>query len=350
MKITRLERTAVCVPFVPGILPSPEFEVDYNARREASLDERRQDILRIRTDEGVTGIGISGCYYGDREAQAPEGRLIGRDPIDVDPRDLRGVGGGYDIALLDLMGKVLGWPLYRFFGGKVHDRIPVSYWITRMGPDASAAAAARAAALGFRSIKIKCALDDANVAERAHAMHEAAPGLRIVMDAKCRFYTVERALELAREIEACDVIFEDPIPKDNMEDYRRLKESTKILIALHLQNPKQLVKAIHMGAMDGVNIGPSGWGFLDVARIAQAAGIPVWQASNVDLGVSDAFRMHASAAAANCTLGSDLSGNFVHEHSLLAGPLVVDGYAVVSDKPGLGIELDEDAVERYTVR
>ncbi len=86
-----------------------------------------------------------------------------------------------------------------------------------------------------------------------------------------------------------------------------------------------------------------------MARIAEAGGVPVWNASNVDLGVHDAYRMHASAAAPNCTLGSDLCGNFVHEHSLLAEPLVQDGYAVVPDKPGLGVELDDDAVQKYAV-
>jgi len=60
--------------------------------------------------------------------------------------------------------------------------------------------------------------------------------------------------------------------------------------------------------------------------------------------------MHASAVAPNCTLGSDLCGNFVHEHSLLAEPLIQQGYAMVPDKPGLGVELDEEAVEKYTVR
>ena len=107
---------------------------------------------------------------------------------------------------------------------------------------------------------------------------------------------------------------------------------------------------MHLEAVDGINVAPSDWAFLDMARIAAAGGIPVWQASNVDLGLFDAFRMHAAAAAPNCTLGSDLCGNFVHEHSLLAEPLVQDGYAVVTDKPGLGVELDEEAIEKYRVR
>ncbi len=76
---------------------------------------------------------------------------------------------------------------------------------------------------------------------------------------------------------------------------------------------------------------------------------PVWQASNVDLGVFDAFRLHASAAAPNCTFGSDLCGSFVYEHSLLKEPLVADGYAMVPDGPGLGIELDEAAITQYQI-
>ena len=111
-----------------------------------------------------------------------------------------------------------------------------------------------------------------------------------------------------------------------------------------------MIEAVHLEAVDGINVAPSDWGFLDMARIADAGGIPVWEASNVDLGLFDVFRMHASSAAPNCTLGSDLCDNFVHEHSLLAEPLIQQGHTMVPDKPGLGVELDEEAVEKYTVR
>ncbi|MCY3761222.1 MAG: mandelate racemase/muconate lactonizing enzyme family protein [Gemmatimonadetes bacterium] len=344
MKITHLERTVVCVPFLPGILPPPEYE-EFTESYPAPLGERRQDLLRIHTDEGITGLGMSGPYFGDREEPVPD--LIGRNPLDFEPRSLG--GSGYDIALLDLIGKAVGWPLYRIFGGKAKGRVLVDYWIARMGPEASAAAARKAAELGFHGIKVKCTLDDGNVADRVHAIHQAAPSLRIVLDPGHRFHTVDQALALAREIEAYDVVFEDPIPKHDVEDYRRLKEETSILIAPHLQNPRQVIEMVNREAVDGINVAPSDWGFLDMARIADAAGIPVWQASNVDLGIFDAFRLHASAAAPNCTLASDLCGNFVHEHSLLAEPLVSEGYAVVPDRPGLGVELDEDAVQRYRV-
>ncbi|MBQ43069.1 MAG: hypothetical protein CME15_11455 [Gemmatimonadetes bacterium] len=345
MKITHLERTVVSVPFVPGILSPPEYE-EYSPAYPEPLSRRRQDVLRIGTDVGLTGIGMSGPYFGSHPDPASD--LIGRDPRDFEPRQLG--GGGYDIALLDLIGKSVEWPLYRIFGGKAQDRVLVDYWITRMGAQESAAAARRAVELGFHGIKIKCCWEDGNVADRVHAIHAAGPDLRVVLDPGGRFHTVAQALELARELEGLDVVFEDPIPKDDMEDYRRLVEETDVIIAPHLQNPRQVIEVVHRGAADAINVAPSDWGFLDMARIAEAGGIPVWQASNVDLGVFDAFRLHASAAAANCTLGSDLCGNFVHEHSLLKEPLVgEDGHAVVPEGPGLGVELDEDAVSEYTV-
>ena len=122
MRITHLERTVVCVPFLPGILPPPEYE-EFTGSYPAPLGERRQDLLRIHTDEGITGLGMSGPYFGDREEPVPD--LVGRNPLDFEPRNLG--GSGYDIALLDLIGKAVGWPLYRIFGGKSQDRVLVDY-------------------------------------------------------------------------------------------------------------------------------------------------------------------------------------------------------------------------------
>jgi muconate cycloisomerase len=346
MKITRLQRTPICVPFLPGILPSPEFE-EFNTAYPQSIGKRRQDVLRIHTDEGLVGIGMTMPYYGSGGNEPAD--LVGRDPLEFEPRNLG--GQGYQIALLDLIGKAVEWPLCRIFGGKLQHRVLVDYWISRMSPQASAAAAAakRAHAQGFKGIKMKCAAKDHNVVDRALAVHEAAPDLRIVLDPNERFETLEISLDLARKLEHLDIVFEDPFPKTNWDEYRSLKENADVIVAPHLQRPAQVIEAISHRAVDAINIAPSDWRFLDMARIADAVDLPVWQASNVDLGIFDAFRLHASAAVPNCTLGSDLCGNFVHEHSLLKHPLVKEGYAEVPDGPGLGIELDEDAIEKYRV-
>ncbi|MBM3265460.1 MAG: mandelate racemase/muconate lactonizing enzyme family protein [candidate division Zixibacteria bacterium] len=344
MKIVCMERIVVCVPFRPGILP-PIEQQDINALYPEPIEKRRNDILRVYTDDGLCGIGSSGPYFGERDIPFPD--LLGKNPMDFEPRSLG--GGGYDIALLDLIGKGIGWPLGRIFGGIRQSRVLVDYWIATLDVESSATAARRASALGFHGIKIKCRAEDGNVADRVHAIHEAAPALRIIIDPNERFYMVEQSLEIARQINTYTVVFEDPMAKTNWADYRRLKEESGVLIAAHLQNPFQVIEGVYFQAVDAINVAPSDWGFLDMARIAETADIPVWQASNVDLGIFDVFRLHASAAAPNCTLGSDLCGNFVHENSLLKKPLVRDGYAVVPEGPGLGVELDEAALDRYTL-
>ncbi|MEW6754705.1 MAG: mandelate racemase/muconate lactonizing enzyme family protein [Candidatus Latescibacterota bacterium] len=345
MRITRIEHIVVCVPFRPGILPPPEQDV-FSPAYPAPLGERRQDVLRLYTDAGLVGTGMSGPYFGDRDSDPPD--LVGKDVRSLEPRALG--GGGYSIALLDLIAQEAGWPLCRLFGGRLQERVLIDYWISRLEVGPSVAAARRAAELGFHGIKIKCRWEDGNVVERVQAMHEAAPELRIVVDPNERFHTLQNALQVARRLEGLDVLFEDPFPKGELTEYARFRQETSVPVAPHLQQPRQVVTAVELRAADAVNIGPSDWGFLDMARIAASEGLPVWQASNVDLGVFDLFRLHASAAAPNCTLGSDLCGNFVHEHSLLAAPLVTGGYAQVPGRPGLGVDLDEEAVARYALR
>jgi muconate cycloisomerase len=351
VKITGFERTVLRVPFRPGILPSPEYgefspggEL-FNAAYPESIERRCQDLVRLHTDAGVSGIGMTPPYFGVQQSPPPD--WLGRDPLDFEPRDLG--GGGWQMALLDLIGKALQQPLYRIFGGLAQPSIHVDYWIARMSPEDTAAAATRALAEGFTGLKFKCRYEDGNVVDRVQAILDVAPDMRVVVDPNERFHTVEQTLELARPLEGKDVVFEDPIPKDDFGLYKRLKEETSIPIAPHLQSPMQAIEVVHRGAADAFNIGPSDWMFLHMARIAEDGGLPVWIASNVDLGLFDVFRLHAAVATPNCTFGSDISGNFAHEHTLLTEPLVVDGQARAPAGPGLGVELDEEAVLRYTV-
>jgi muconate cycloisomerase len=68
------------------------------------------------------------------------------------------------------------------------------------------------------------------------------------------------------------------------------------------------------------------------------------------LGILDMSYVHACAAAKACTMASDIIGNFLREDDLLVSPIrFVDGAAIVPQEPGLGVELDEEAVARYRV-
>ena len=77
--------------------------------------------------------------------------------------------------------------------------------------------------------------------------------------------------------------------------------------------------------------------------------MPVWHGSGHDMGILDASYLHSCAAAANCTLPSDIL-SYQRVDDLLVKPIEIrDSYAIVTHEPGLGIELDDDAVKRYAV-
>ena len=81
------------------------------------------------------------------------------------------------------------------------------------------------------------------------------------------------------------------------------------------------------------------------------AGIPVWHGSGVGLGISEAAILHSAAAAKACTLSSDVVGEKIRSNDLIVEPIrFADGSALVPQGPGLGVELDMDAVEKYGVK
>jgi muconate cycloisomerase len=90
--------------------------------------------------------------------------------------------------------------------------------------------------------------------------------------------------------------------------------------------------------------------FMKNGYIAKVAGIPVWHGSGVDLGVLEASYLHACAATENATLSSDIFGEFCRFDDLIVEPIEIEnGFAKIPEKPGLGVELDEEAVEKYRV-
>jgi L-alanine-DL-glutamate epimerase-like enolase superfamily enzyme len=123
-------------------------------------------------------------------------------------------------------------------------------------------------------------------------------------------------------------------------------------VVLHLGDPKAMIRAIREDACSAFNTGgnPGMASFVANCYLAEAAGMPVWHGSGNDCGIVDASYLHSCAAAPNCTLPSDIL-SFLREDDLIVEPIEIrDSYAIVSDRPGLGVELDEDAVRRYQVK
>ncbi|MBV7340197.1 hypothetical protein KFU94_70725 [Chloroflexi bacterium TSY] len=108
----------------------------------------------------------------------------------------------------------------------------------------------------------------------------------------------------------------------------------------------QVINTVKREATDVMNLNGATSEFV---AMATTAGIDIWHGSGVDLGLLDASYVHAAACAPTCTLGSDIVGHFIREHHLLRTPLrFADGHVHLPQEPGLGVELDMEALQRYT--
>jgi muconate cycloisomerase len=370
MKITTTDAWTVVVPTIPGRVHSQEYG-------PAEWDRRPKQIIRVNTDEGIYGLGETGRGCPLDTIKQLANQLKGKDPrrlclqnifVEVAPpltqRNVRewevgttgwGGSGGYEafeMALFDILGKFYGVPAHALLGGACRDRVAADYWIGHQTPEDSATNARRGKELGFKGLKMKCSSDEPMV-ERLQAIRDAVgPDFTITVDPNQHFYRPCEAVALAREFEKIGnvAVFEDPMAKWNLDWYCQLRAATTIPVALHLATPREVINAIKVEAVDYMNLAGTMVGFVKLAAIADAAGIPVWRGSGNDLGVMEMSFLHAASAARNCVLPSDLVGSWTREDDLIVDPLIFEnGYALVPDKPGLGCELDMDAIEKYRV-
>lgn len=340
----------VRVPILPGSWHGADFPGD--ERGDFSVVPKA--IIRLRSANGAPGVGESPRGV---DAAALSDAL--RTLIGIDPTTLRldrlpfpaPIAETVEIALLDLVGRLTDLPAHRLLGGACRDRVSVCYCTGRQSPRELAAKAQRVATEGFSVLKMKCVREDP-LREKAAAVAEATHGrIKLRLDPNERFRDVAGALQVADLLAGLPIeCFESPMPQDRLDWYVELRRRLALPIALHVEDPKIVLEAIKRDAADAFNLGGGPSAFVRLARLAEAAGRPVWRGSGVDLGIADAAAVHACAAAPSCTMPSDLIGHLIRVDDLIRQPLVTeDGAVRVPDGPGLGVELDEDALDRYSI-
>ncbi|MDA0337169.1 MAG: hypothetical protein O2782_18560 [bacterium] len=303
-------------------------------------------LCRIRTDAGLQGWGE---YQGKpaRHQQAAAA-LLGENPLVLDPflqPDPLTCG------LLDIAGQAMGVPVSRFFGARIRERVPVSYWSAHMKPAEVAAQAEEGARLGFTFHKLKARPWD--VVEMVRLIKAAAgPEYRIIIDPNTTFEYVHVAARLADELEEIGTVevFEDPVLKDNLDWYRLLREKTHIAQALHLGDPGQVLRALKHECVDYLCLGGSALQVRQTAGLAAAAQVPCWvQMGGSCLGVLTAYSVHLQSTLANATMPCD-EHPFKRVADVVTDGIVLEaGHFNVPTGPGLGIVVDMQRVEQYRV-
>ena len=355
-------------------------------------------LVRVKTDEGLEGIGE--CFVPDQQghgilaAQAVlEGSLkrvlIGVDPLDIEVLwelmygvcrglyDRRGLAihalSGVDMALYDLAGKALGVPVHKLLGGCFRDKVKVyvsSVWVDEERPQCALDATVRYVAQGFRAIKYYGWASFGHNPKRDSSLlkairQAAGEGIDLMLDLG-RPASLAEATKMARMIEASGAgiyWWEEPLcSSDDAEGLARLAAATDLTIAagereltafafrdLILKRTVDLLQP-DLSWVGGLTEGRR---IAEMARLCNMPLVPhnwgtmVNFAASVHLVASMPQGFLCEYPIAPRTPEARIASPMMTE--LVRTPLAIEnGYAVVPKGPGLGIELDEGTVHKYT--
>ncbi|WP_188195263.1 glucarate dehydratase family protein [Nonomuraea sp. SYSU D8015] len=365
-------------------------------------------IVEIETDDGVTGVGET---YGDTDylevARALAAAVPGRDLTAVnglyalasasasgaadtvkefDPAGLRGtrnneklvrsVVSAFEVACLDALGKTVGLPVHALLGGKVRDRVDYSGylfyrwaehpdgeapddWGAALDPDGVVRQARRFADdYGFTSFKLKGGVfEPEQEIEAIKALAKAFPGHPLRLDPNGG-WSVEASVRVAEQVGDLLEYMEDPTAGvDGMAEVRRRTGAllaTNMCVTTFAEVPEAFAK-------DAVQVVLSDhhyWGGLhatrELAALCRTYGVGLSMHSNTHLGISLAAMTHVASVIPDLGYACDSHRPWQTEDVITEPHTFAGGAIEVSDAPGLGVELDRDALatlhERWLAR
>ncbi|MCL5778090.1 mandelate racemase/muconate lactonizing enzyme family protein [Limibaculum sp. FT325] len=349
---------------------------------------RRQHVLvEITCDDGTTGWGecLGPARPNAAVVAAYAERLIGRDPLETEilwqelynllrDQGQRGLAvtalSGIDVALWDIKGRHFGVPVSVLLGGRVRERVRAyaTGSFRRDGVDRvsdNAAECAAHVAAGFHAVKIKIGFGVAADLAVIRAVREAiGPQARLMIDAN-HGYDVREAITLGRAAAELDIDwFEEPVLPEQLDAYRAVRAGQPIPVAggetwhgrFGFREPLE-TRAIDIAQPDLCGTG----GFTEMRRIADMAALHgvrlvphVW-----GTGVQIAASLQFMAALLPDPPRRDPIAPILEfdrtpnpfRQAILKAPIEHDrGWVAIPDGPGLGIEIDRDALAEYAPR
>jgi L-alanine-DL-glutamate epimerase-like enolase superfamily enzyme len=377
------------------VLLDPDYDVGATSSAQDDI------VVEVHTDEGLSGVGETDVNPWIARAciEAPGTHtmglgltemLLGQDPLDVEGlwerlyvgsamNGRRGAVinaiGALDIALHDLRGKALGKPCYELLGGKMREAVTP---YASLQPEVSSLEAYResmvgwakeATCRGFEAAKLELVFSgpyrhkeldgtEEDVVEVIGAVRDAVgTDFVLMVDVAYGFPDAERAVATLKGWEDFDLYFvETPLASDDLEGYARVASEQPIPIAAGewLTTRFEFEDLMDRGGIRVAqpDVGRVG-GLTEAKRVslmAEERGLTVvphlWKT-----GISVAAAAHLAASSPNCPyiefLSSELSESALRRYLLLDGPEMEGGSIRFPDKPGLGIDLDRDALQTF---
>ena len=339
MKISAVELIHLDLPFTPHTDTQMRYWLPH---------WRIVQICRIRLDNGVVGWGETiPNYTWARVPDDIEERIVGRPAAELLWQD--GLGAGVQIALFDAIGKTLGVPAYRLLGEKVREYCPLSWWAMDMKPEDWARQCADAAAQGYTSAKLKARTwYDLHAAIQA-VVEAVPPQFRLDLDFNATLDNAASAVELLKSLEQYGQVamIETPIPQGDVAGNRHIRERIDRPLAMHYGAPPPAT-LIAQDAADGFVICAGARSILRQAAVAETVNKPFWL-QLVGTGITTTWAAHLGAVCVQAKWPAITCMN-IWESQLLADPIELrGGFYPVPEEPGLGVEIDREALEKYRV-
>ncbi|HXF64880.1 MAG TPA: enolase C-terminal domain-like protein [Caldilineaceae bacterium] len=338
-KVTEVERILLYIPFVERVRREME-RAWIHAWGEV-------EVIRVVTDAGVVGYGETIQNYTWGRVNLAE-RVIGKSPFALMWDD--SLGAGLQMALFDAAGKLAGVPVHQLLGAQVREWCPISFWDHDMSPEKYEIEARQAVELGYTSIKIK-ARPWFDVYETIRRISAATPDyFAIDADWNDFLINVSNAVPALRELEQAFPklkIFEGPIRADDVPGNKLLRSQIRTAIAHHYGSVPART-AIVEGYCDGFVIGGGVSKIMADGAAAAMANMPFFL-QMVGTGLTTTLALHLGAVLSHAQWPA-ITCHELYSHPLLTERIeVVGGYAKAPDGPGLGVTVDESALENYRV-
>jgi len=385
MKITEIETITIQLP----------GRMEYNWR-SLQVSIGRYVILKLTTDEGIVGLGEApailswGGEHGRYFGEDPEivsylvnkrlsSILIGADPfdirrlmtqMDIDVRGFPYTKAMIESAMLDIMGRKLGVPVYQLLGGAMRDEIPICHSVGIAPPDDAARLAAAVVADGIRWLQVKVPGDpDVDLTIIKAIRKEVGDSINIFPDINRGYRNIKPAINVINAMhgEANICAVEQPTEGTDAMSAITRAVAVPVIVDEGCWSPQDASEIVKRGSADIISIyftKASGlYRSMQIGAIAQAAGLPVNVNGSLEGGVGNAANLHLSAALEGVVLPgvitintlegreqTKVGGVFYTDDVIIEPFKYIDGCLKVPTGPGLGIDLDPEKIERYRVQ
>jgi glucarate dehydratase len=264
---------------------------------------------------------------------------------------------GIDTALWDLCGQSCQEPLYHLLGGLRRSEATYFYYLAQAAPEAIAAECRSAVAAGYEIFYLKVGLDLERELEMVAAVRAAIGSCRLRLDAN-GVWTLDQARQSISRFAVYDIdFFEQPVRWFPLEAMAALRRDGVVPIAVNegLWSEQEAYDRIRARVADVLCFGPQWVGSLGafhrLAYVADLEGMRICKHTHGELGIAAAACHHAVLTLANGVDGHQQTAKMI-EHDVVRERLPVrDGPRWgVPDGVGLGVEIDEDALEEAAER